>query len=355
MPQHPELLRTTNDLDRFISDRAYSRVFVLVDSNTLEHCLHDLTQTVDTLRNVEVFEVEPGEASKDIDIVHGLYSSLIEAGADRNSCLLCLGGGVVTDLGGFVASTFKRGIPYIYVPTSLLAMVDAAIGGKNGINVGGYKNQAGTFTQPEALLQSEHWLGTLPYQQLRSGYAEMLKHALISNDTAHLETLLSFTSIAPNNLAPLIKQSAAIKIDVCAQDPGELGLRKTLNLGHTVGHAIESASHASGTPLLHGEAIARGLLFTLQLSFECFGYPEDLARRIAKHLRSVFEIAHASETHGYEPAQLWHYMLADKKNTNGEVRFVLLEQPGLPQLSVPIDEDRFTVTCQTLTSGNGIA
>ncbi len=344
------LLSTFEALDAFIIEQHYSRCFILADSNTLHHCLPTLTTNCEQLCESEVFEIEPGEASKSIAIASGLWEALIESGADRSSCIICLGGGVITDLGGFVACTFKRGIPYIYVPTTILAMVDAAIGGKNGINVGAFKNQAGCFGSPDAIVVNNTWLSTLPFEELRSGYAEMLKHALLVSDPDHLASLLNQSTLNHEALTPYLGRSRNIKMGICEADPFEQNTRKMLNLGHTAGHAFESASHDIGSPLLHGEAIARGLLVSLHLSQLRCGFPESWAVRISDHIRNTFAIQPDDCMLRLPSETLWPYLLADKKNTENEVRFALLKALGSFEVSVTVTFEEFTETLNYLNA-----
>jgi 3-dehydroquinate synthase len=320
--------------------QAENKKFILVDSNTHVHCLLALQTACSNLRDVEILEIEAGEDAKDIEVAASLWQALIELGADRNSCLICLGGGVVTDLGAFVASTFKRGIPFILVPTTLLAMIDAAIGGKTGVNVGAFKNQAGTFAEPTAIVIDYRWLRTLPDAELRSGYAEMLKHALLE-ETNLLNTFLALPSVEAANLIPYIKPSQATKLRIVELDPTENGERKMLNFGHTAGHAIESWARTSDRPLLHGEAIAFGMRVALMLSEIHAQFDPQLRAQIDAHIQTVFHDLLQPADLRKQSGALWQFMLADKKNEAGEVRFVLLNSPGCAVLSQAIDRDQF--------------
>ncbi|PTM15835.1 MAG: 3-dehydroquinate synthase, partial [Bacteroidetes bacterium] len=248
-------------LDALLQELAPSKTFLLVDSNTT-HCLSVFVPKLGQLDAAfEVLEVPPGEESKSLEVAANLWSVLLEYGADRNSLIINVGGGVVCDLGAFIAATFKRGIPFVNVPTSLLAMVDASVGGKNGINFAGLKNQLGTFTQPNYVLIDPDFLTSLPQQEWESGHAEMLKHALLSG-TNWAEAL----QLEPATLALYeIQQSVAFKAAIVREDFKETGKRKVLNLGHTTGHAWESYAAVSGNPCTHGAAVIQGLHVALLL------------------------------------------------------------------------------------------
>jgi 3-dehydroquinate synthase len=242
------------ELNTFITTSNFSKLFILVDTNTHQLCLPQFLSVLETTLDIEIIEIENGEEHKTIDTCIGVWNALSELNADRKSLIINLGGGVVTDLGAFVASTFKRGIQYINVPTSLLAMVDASVGGKTGVDLGVLKNQIGVINTGAMVLIDTSNLSTLPANELRSGYAEMLKHGLIQDESYWTE-LLDLSNLTLKNLDNLIYKSVLIKNKVTTQDPNEDGLRKTLNYGHTLGHAIESLflEDNNKTTLLHGE------------------------------------------------------------------------------------------------------
>ncbi|RZJ30266.1 MAG: 3-dehydroquinate synthase, partial [Flavobacterium sp.] len=248
-----------NALNSLLEAKKYSAVFVIVDSNTNEFCLHDFLSYVATEIEVEIIEIESGEGFKTIETCSEIWSILSEFNADRKSVVINLGGGVITDLGGFVASTFKRGIDFINVPTTLLGMVDASVGGKNGVDLGGLKNQIGTINSPQMVLIDTAYLQTLPQNEMRSGLAEMLKHGLIA-DADYWRHFNDLSKIDFADFDELIHQSVVIKNNIVTQDPTENGIRKALNFGHTLGHAIESRFLLKEKPLLHGEAIAAGMI-----------------------------------------------------------------------------------------------
>lgn len=253
-------------IDLFLANRKYSSIYILMDENVLEHCWPILHFESEILKKAEVLLIEPGETQKSIEIASQLWETLNEYGADRSSLLVNFGGGVVSDLGGFIASTFKRGMDFIHIPTTLLAMVDASIGGKTGINLQSSKNQVGLFSEPKALFIQTDFLKTLDKKELHSGWAEMLKHGIIA-DLDHWNRLIKVENIQPEELSPHILKSIEIKKEVVEQDPREQNIRKILNFGHTLGHALETWSLQNDyEPLLHGEAVAIGMILESYLS-----------------------------------------------------------------------------------------
>ncbi|AZQ44424.1 3-dehydroquinate synthase [Nonlabens ponticola] len=327
------------ELNKFIANKQPSSIFILVDENTMQHCYAPFIQQVETSARIEVIEVEAGEEFKTIDTCSGVWNALIELGVDRNSLFISLGGGVITDLGGFIAATIKRGIDFIHVPTSLLGMVDAAIGGKNGVDLGHLKNQIGVIQPPAMTLVDPLFLDTLPQQQLLNGSIEMFKHGLIA-DRRYWENMLDLQlNFDHDRLDPLIYQSVVIKNDVVMGDPFEKGARKSLNYGHTIGHAIESycMSSQDHETLLHGEAIAAGILIESYLSSQFTGLSDADFDQIKKWYQSLeldikFDIKDVEAMIGL--------MAHDKKNVNGETRFVLLESIGAfkTDCTVPVDD-----------------
>ncbi|MBP6754576.1 MAG: 3-dehydroquinate synthase, partial [Bacteroidia bacterium] len=226
-------------LENLLQPDVYSKIFVLVDENTNEYCLPYFLSNLPTEIEIEIIEIEAGEENKNMYTCIDLWHTLIDLDADRKSILLNLGGGVITDIGGFVASTFKRGIDFINIPTTLLAMVDASVGGKNGVDLGNLKNQIGVINEPKSVVVLSKFLETLPSNQMRSGLAEMLKHGLIY-DKLYWDKLKNLNDLNTDDLDVLIKQSIEIKNNIVSQDLKENGIRKALNFGHTLGHAIES-------------------------------------------------------------------------------------------------------------------
>ncbi|WP_055437285.1 3-dehydroquinate synthase [Lacinutrix algicola] len=324
-------------LNQHLSDSNYSKVFILCDTNTNIDCVPFFLANIDTEIAYDILEIDPGEESKNLDICLGLWETLSEYGADRKSVIINIGGGVVTDLGGFVASTFKRGIDFINIPTSLLAMVDASIGGKTGIDLGTLKNQIGVINTPELIVVDTSFLETLPQLEMRSGLAEMLKHGLIY-DEKYWNQLQDLSQSTIEDLDDLIYQSIIIKKTIVEQDPTEQGLRKTLNYGHTLGHAIESYYMDSDNKerLLHGEAIAIGIVLANYLSVKYCGFSEEKNNNIKNVIKAVYGHIEITET-DYSP--IIDLLKYDKKNEHGNINFVLLEAIGKPKTGCIVENE----------------
>lgn len=316
-------------IDQLVAELGNPPVFVLDDVNTSKIVLPVLLEQSVSVTRAKQITIKAGDANKDFESVQTVWKALHDAGATRNSVIINVGGGVVTDLGGFVAATFKRGMRVINVPTTLLGAVDASIGGKTGVNFNGYKNEIGTFTEPEASIISTGFFITLPQQELLSGYAEMLKHALLES-REELSRLLNYSVVYPifnaDTLLPLIESTVQVKCRVVDQDFREAGARKALNLGHTVGHAFESLALERKSPLPHGYAVAQGLVVALILSHLKLGFPSDVLHIFAKYVRDNYG-AFSIDCDDYP--RLLEYMLADKKNTSdGQIAFTLLADVG---------------------------
>lgn len=311
-------------LNKVLKEKNYSKIFILVDENTHRDCLPLFLSSVETNTDLEIIEMEAGEVHKTIETCTQIWHALSELDADRKSLLINLGGGVVTDLGGFVASTFKRGMDFINVPTSLLAMVDASIGGKTGVDLGMLKNQIGVINQPEMVLVMVDFLQTLDKRQVSSGFAEMLKHGLIT-DESYWSELKGVTVIKA--LDPFIYKSIQIKNNIVLQDPKEHNLRKILNFGHTLGHAIESyfLQKDENTALLHGEAIAIGMILEAFLSFKLCGLGEHQLVDIKNTLLERYKKVSFKKQDIEAILQLLKF---DKKNSHGQINFVLLKYIG---------------------------
>src|ERR1700748_2176248 len=312
------------ELANFIEQGRYSRFFVLTDENTAKYCLPLLREQLGNPDNFDIIEINAGEESKDIDFCIGVWKMLIDFGADRQSLLINLGGGVISDLGGFAASTFKRGIDFVHVPTTLLSQVDASVGGKTGIDIDSIKNIVGTFTQPKAVFIAAEFLESLPDRQILSGLAEMLKHGLIC-DAAYWNQLKESDLSHPS--AELIHRSVEIKNDVVIVDPKEMSIRKSLNFGHTVGHAVETYSlvNDEGNHLTHGEAIAIGMICEAWLSWKKAGLPEDELNDIVAVISGLYPKYFIGESANKD---LYNIMLKDKKNQNGRINCTLLAKTG---------------------------
>jgi len=301
-------------------------VFILVDENTANYCLPVLLEHCPRLKESHVIRIQAGEEFKTISTTSLIWQELSDYGALRNSMLLCLGGGVITDMGGFAAATFKRGIDFALIPTTLLGMVDAGIGGKTALNLNGLKNQVGLFAMPKGVFLFPEFLKTLPERQLASGFAEMVKHALIS-DRVHYNELIKCNLLKDKGAESLILRSASIKVGVVESDPHETGRRKTLNLGHTIGHALESYSmHHDSEPLLHGEALAAGLVCEAFISMRVLGLPESDLQSISNFI--TWHFPH----YRLKPSacnDIIAYMLKDKKiDSPGKINFSLLQSIG---------------------------
>ena len=314
------------ELQRLMEDIRPDRTFILTDETTHRLCLPRLLETAGLPGGAQPIVIGSTDTHKTPESLMHVWQSLSNGGASRHSLLINLGGGMVTDLGGFAAATFKRGIRFVNIPTTLLAMVDAAVGGKTGINFNGLKNEVGSFCEADAVLVDTEFLRTLDHENLCSGYAEMLKHALLESRTMWAEHL-QFDLGAPDyaRLQDLVAQSIATKQRIVTVDPHEHGLRKALNLGHTVGHAFESLALEQERPVLHGYAVAWGLLCELFLSAAHTGFPQEVMRQTVAFIREHYG-TFAFTCKDYEA--LYRFMLHDKKNVGGEINFTLLAGIG---------------------------
>lgn len=310
-------------LTDFIKQGKYSRSFVLTDENTAKHCFPLLQQHLEGMDNFDIIEINAGEESKNIDFCIGVWKMLIDFGADRNALFINLGGGVVTDLGGFVASTYKRGIDFVHVPTTLLSQVDASVGGKTGIDMDGIKNIIGTFTQPKAVFMVPDFLKTLPERQILSGLAELLKHGLICDADLWKETRNADLSLPA---VEFIHRSVEIKNAIVLEDPHEKNIRKALNFGHTVGHAVETYSMLNDSnPLTHGEAIAIGMICESWLSHKKAGLKQEELDDISATLGKLYPKYNVeASTH----KALYELMQKDKKNFDQKINCTLLTRIG---------------------------
>jgi 3-dehydroquinate synthase len=303
-------------------ERSYSQVFVLVDENTEKYCLPILTRT---LFDVKVIKISSGEEHKTVSNLQIIWDQLIKHQADKQTALINLGGGVIGDMGGFAAATFKRGIDFINVPTTLLAMVDSSIGGKLGVDYQGIKNAVGMIKNPSAVFVCTEFLNTLPKRELLNGFAEIIKHGLIA-DEDYWEKITRVKNIDAESLTPLINSSIKIKSQVVKKDPLEDGLRKVLNFGHTVGHAIESYSLINDkNPLKHGEAIAIGMICEAFLSKEHNGLSGRELRVISEVILQHFP---KYSLRNILSPELIKFMRQDKKNSNQSINFSLLKRIG---------------------------
>lgn len=326
-----------NALNEHLMKNNFSKIFILVDENTHTHCLPLFLGKIETNIEIEIIEIESGEINKTIDTCLGVWETLSELNADRKSLLINVGGGVITDLGGFVACTFKRGIAYINVPTSLLSMVDASVGGKTGVDLGHLKNQIGVISNPDLVLIDTKYLNTLPSNQIRSGLAEMLKHGLIS-DKKYWDKFNELHKLTIDDLDGLIHESVLIKKNVVENDPFENDLRKTLNYGHTLGHAIETyfLSHSGKPSLLHGEAIIIGMILASYISTQLTNFSNSNNLEIKRLFLSYYGRVTIEEEDYFPIIDLLKY---DKKNNHGNINFVLLKSIGNPVIDCIVDEN----------------
>jgi len=307
-------------LNEYLATQQHSNLFILVDENTHRDCLQKLMEELSTNLHIEIIEIESGEINKNLNTCIHLWHVLTELGADRKSLLINLGGGVITDMGGFVASAYKRGISFINIPTTLLSMVDASVGGKTGVDLGVLKNQIGVFSDPEMVLIDKDYLKTLSPKEITSGTAEIIKYGLTYDvklwDEIKTSNLL--------NINYLVHRSVEIKNEIVIKDRLETELRKVLNFGHTIGHAVESYFLASDNKetLTHGEAIALGMIAESYLSHKHYNFPAENLKEIKNTLIDIF---------GKVPIEPSDYkaitdlLKHDKKNSGGQVNFVLLE------------------------------
>ncbi len=322
-----------NSLHQVLSKKKYSKVFILTDEMTGQYCLPVLQEKLPELTDFDIIEVPNGEENKTIDFCIGIWQMLLEFEADRNAILINLGGGVITDMGGFAASTFKRGIDFIHIPTTLLSQVDASVGGKTGVDLSEVKNIIGTFAQPEAVIIATDFLKTLSDRELTSGFAEVIKHGIIADADFFKE--ITALENAKEITEDQIYHSVGIKNKVVLEDPFEKGIRKTLNYGHTIGHAIESWSLKNEkNSLLHGEAIALGMICEAYLAKEMVGLPvSDLELITSTFLKyfGKYKIRPGIEQ------EILEIMKNDKKNESGKINFSLPNKIGNCQFDIFVD------------------
>lgn len=316
--------KLADSLPRFLDQGNYSSLLVLVDENTQQHCLPILEQALGG-RSHQPIQIASGEPHKNINTCQLIWQQMIEARADRQALLINLGGGVIGDMGGFCAATFKRGIPFVQVPTTLLSQVDASIGGKLGIDFMQLKNSIGVFQNPKAVFIDVNFFQTLPERELRSGFAEVIKHSLIA-DAAQWEVLQQMPKDwSAVRWEKLVVPSIQVKQQIVIADPQENGIRKALNFGHTIGHAIEGLALETDRPLLHGEAISIGMVCEAYLSAKKLDLPQNELKRISQYLLALYPYYELSEK-DYEA--YFQLMQNDKKNEAGQIKFSLIERIG---------------------------
>lgn len=307
-------------LNNYLKKNKFSKIYVLVDNHTLENCYPLLLESCSTLNTAEIIEVESGEQNKSLNTCSEIWAGLSDLNADKHSLMINLGGGVITDLGGFISSIYKRGIPFIHIPTTLLAMADASIGGKCGVDLGNIKNQLGTITQAEAIFIYTPFLGTLDTRQLRSGMAEIVKAALVAD-----KKLIADLQNSKKKLEEVITKSVKIKEAIVKKDPYDKGIRKILNFGHTVGHAIEGALLGTKQELLHGEAIAIGMLIESIISFDKKLISKSELGTIIQLIKPNYELMKFNKTQQNKIHELIQH---DKKNKNSSILMSLIKGLG---------------------------
>ena len=324
------------DLVNAISECEHDRIFVLTDETTQQLCWPKI-KNFKALKNSTPIIIKATDTHKSLDTLSQVWQALSNGGATRHSLMINLGGGMVTDLGGFAASTFKRGIDFINIPTTLLAMVDASVGGKTGINFGGLKNEIGVFSDSRFVIINTQFLDTLDHDNICSGYAEMLKHGLISDERTWAE-LVTFDLDTPDlsQLQRMVAESIKVKERIVEADPHEHGIRKALNLGHTMGHAFESFAMRRGTPILHGYAVAYGLISELYMSARKTAFPTDRMHQTVRFIRENYGTINITCD---DYPTLIELMRHDKKNTSGIINFTLLGNVGDIRINQTANEE----------------
>lgn len=314
-----------DELYKIVSNYLSDKIFLVTEDNVKRHCGHLIEENT-RFAKIKIISIPEGEENKKLSSVEKIWMSLSNNGADRKSLVINLGGGMLTDLGSFAASTFKRGCDFVNVPTTLLAQVDASVGGKTGFNFNGLKNEIGVINQPKMVIIDTKFLKTLDKVDFISGYAEMIKHGLI-HSVEHLEEVKAYNPVNPdlNKLTDIIAHSVAIKDYFVQHDPNERNIRKALNFGHTAGHAFESFAMQEKRPVLHGYAVAYGMIPELYLSHKVCGLPMESLNELSEWILSIygkFEISHNDFT------ALFSFMTHDKKNEGERINFSLLPEIG---------------------------
>lgn len=328
------LFNQPEELQRFFIQKNYTQYIIITDENSYQYCYSNfLNKAGLSDSSIRLLKIAAGEQHKTIETVLRLWQQMLQHQADRKALVINLGGGVVGDMGGFTAATYKRGIDFIQVPTTLLSMVDASVGGKLGIDLEGVKNSVGLFRDPKMVYVDTDFLKTLPWKEKLSGFAEMLKHGLITKNPIweHLKDK-SETEVNGQD----VYESIQVKKDIVEKDPTEQGLRKVLNFGHTVGHAIESFCLQKGTPITHGHAIALGMYYETLISHFKLGLNETIVREIIEKLKKHYDLL-SIEEQDYD--RIFQLMQNDKKNEKGNIQCVLLQNIGDPIIDQTIKMD----------------
>ena len=324
------------ELQSFLASLKYDKLFILTDTHTREKC-YPSVRDIPAFQEAPVIVTEAGDTHKNLEALERIWSRLSNEGASRQSLLVNLGGGMVTDMGGFAGASFKRGIRTVNIPTTLMASVDAAVGGKTGINFNGLKNEIGAFYPPLRVFIDCRFLRTLDRDNILSGYAEMIKHGLISSMEHYTRVLLyDIDTMNYAYLNSLVGQSVAVKERVVTEDPLERGIRKALNFGHTVGHAYESLSFRKERPILHGHAVAAGIISELYLSHRTCGFPKEKLSQVVRYIKEYYA-PFPFDCGDY--GTLYELMTHDKKNEGGVIRFTLLGDVGDVRINQSVPKD----------------
>ncbi|MBL7902022.1 MAG: 3-dehydroquinate synthase [Bacteroidia bacterium] len=323
-------------LNTFLLKMNYSRCFILCDENSLQHCLPHVVIACPQLGNADIIEVESGEINKSMETCTNIWEIFLEQKADKHTLLINLGGGVISDLGGFMASVFKRGIPYIHIPTSLLAMADACLGGKNGIDFMGIKNSLGTISKPEAVFVCPPFLNTLEEHQVLNGWVEVFKMALIA-DKKMWNALSDISQVG--DPSAFIFRSLELKNAIVLKDPLDKAQRKVLNFGHSLGHAIEALVIDAGEEILHGSAVCSGMILESHIAMQKKLITVKEYTEIKTRLRNTFG---PMKTIPFSKSQLLEKLGQDKKNKAGSFRFSLLKKIGACAYDVEVNEKQIS-------------
>ncbi len=329
-----EKLIDFSGLNNILRRRKQSQKIIILDSNTYDNCLATLISEVDSLCDAQIIEIEPGEENKTLETYTNIIQTLIEQASDVSTQLIALGGGMITDMASFIGVTYKRGIDTYLVPTTLLAMIDASIGGKCAINFGEVKNQIGCFLKKTTVCIEPVFLETLSERQILNGVAEMLKIALVC-DCELFEKMIHNTPLEIGNNQIFIQDCIKLKQNIVKQDPFDKNYRHILNFGHTIGHALESIAIRKGEDLLHGEAVASGIYYTLDL---CNNLSKQTTNKIKQHLAQYYKLQKIDNVQ-----DLFNYMNSDKKTINNQYNFVLLEEIGKATINNKISREQIEV------------
>lgn len=331
---HPLIFsRNWKEFEKILDEKKYSSVFLLCDSHTIKKCTPRLAKTISAYK-MKIFTIRAGEQHKNITTLQSIWNFLTKNKADRKSVLITLGGGVISDIGGFAAATYKRGIDCIFIPTTLLAMVDAAIGGKTGIDFENYKNQIGIFKLPAATIINTIFLKTLPPEEMKNGFAEVIKHALLNDDPADWNRIKQLRTFSDISWEKVIRSSSAFKMKIASQDPGEHNIRQILNYGHTYGHALEGFMLGQRQKISHGHAVALGMAAENYLSLK-MGLLDE--KKCAEINNCIYTYFRKIPVFGRYIEKIFSFLEQDKKNFSLTFNFALLQDQGKPVIC-PIED-----------------